>query len=472
MKLFPLEFSLRLRLAMMFAAASSAMLGGIGVYLADSLYRSMIARDVEEMAGKVELVRNVIAKAATPESLKRDSHLLDQALVGHPHLHLSVESLGGVVYASSPLQIPAELRGNVFRHDQVPWRVERWTSPQGATYHFVMAEYRDRAGANRATITVAADFSEEMETLRTFRRNVIAGGAVGIVLSAILGWFIAGRGLAPLRSMADAVRQITVSRLDQRIDLAHVLAELRELAGSFNQMLAHLEEAFRRLSDFSSDLAHEMRTPVNTLLVQSQVALSKSRSPETYREILESGVEELERLSAMISDMLFLAQAEDARAALKKEPIELAPEFERIAEFYGLAAEERGISVESAGNAIVMADRLMLERALGNLLSNALRHAAPDSVVRLTAESSAGQVVVGVRNTGDRIPPDELGRVFDRFYRADKSRQRASGGTGLGLAIVQSIMELHGGTVRVESSEERGTVFSLLFPVAATARSR
>ena len=214
-----------------------------------------------------------------------------------------------------------------------------------------------------------------------------------------------------------------------------------------------------------------MRTPVNTLLVQSQVALSKSRSPETYREVLESGVEELERLSAMISDMLFLAKTENAEAALKKEPVELAREFKRIAEYYGLLAEEQGIAIECTGNAVVMADRLMLERALGNLLSNALRHAPPESVVRLTAEGSAGQVVVSVHNTGDRIPADELGRVFDRFYRADKSRQRASGGTGLGLAIVRSIMELHGGAVRVESSEERGTVFSLLFPAAATLPS-
>jgi len=220
--------------------------------------------------------------------------------------------------------------------------------------------------------------------------------------------------------------------------------------------LARLEDSFRRLSDFSSDIAHELRTPVSNLMTQTQVALAREGdgSREQFREILYSNLEEFERMAQMIGDMLFLAQADNGLLKPGRDVIDLSVEVRALFDYFDAWAEERGVTLAMEGTAPPLAgDRLMLRRALSNLLANAIRHTSEGNAVWVRLASDAGAIRVCVENPGADIPPEHLPRLFDRFYRVDAARQRSSEGAGLGLAIVKSIVLAHGGNVQVSSAQ-------------------
>ena len=242
-------------------------------------------------------------------------------------------------------------------------------------------------------------------------------------------------------------------------------AELRALVRAFNQMLARLEDSFRRLSEFSSDLAHELRTPIQNLLMQTQVTLSREHEPAEYRATFQSNLEELERLSRIASDMLFLARADNRLVAPKRESVELHKEVERLLGFYEAYASERGVRLTHSGAATIAGDRLMLQRALSNLLSNAIRFTPAGREIAVGIAQRAGSAEISVTNPGPEIAPAQLSRIFDRLYRADPSRREGdSEHAGLGLAIAKSIVEMHGGHIRAESSAGV-TRFQLTLPL-------
>jgi len=231
-------------------------------------------------------------------------------------------------------------------------------------------------------------------------------------------------------------------------------------------MLARLEGSFRRLSDFSSDLAHELRTPISNLMTETQVAISKARSSDQYREVLYSNLEEYERLARMIADMLFLAKADNGLIVPSSEMVDMAMEVRELFGFYEAFAEEQGVSLVLAGGGVVRGDRLMIRRALSNLLSNAIRHTPHDGSVKVLIDPrKSGEIHLSVENPGEDIEPEHLPRLFDRFYRVDRSRQKASEGAGLGLAITKSIVEAHKGTIQVFSSNG-STRFAITIPAA------
>ena len=242
--------------------------------------------------------------------------------------------------------------------------------------------------------------------------------------------------------------------------------ELIDLATAFNDMLARLEGSFRRLSDFSSDLAHELRTPVSNLMTQTQVALSQARSADKYREVLYSNLEEYDRLARMIADMLFLAKADNGLIVPSSEMVDLAAETHGLFDFYGALAEEQGVGLALSGAGVIRGDRLMIRRALSNLLSNAIRHTPRDASVTVHIERrDSSEIRLTVQNPGENIEPEHLPRLFDRFYRVDPSRHKASEGAGLGLAITKSIAEAHQGTIQAYSSNG-STRFAITFPAA------
>ena len=243
----------------------------------------------------------------------------------------------------------------------------------------------------------------------------------------MLGWFVVRRGLLPLLAIKRQAAEITANRLHTRLPVEAIPRELADLADTLNGMLSRLEESFQRLSDFSSDLAHELRTPVSNLLTQTQVTLSKARSAEDYRDILASNAEEFERLSRTISDMLFLAKADNNQIIPNREAIDLAEEIGDLLEYYDVLAEEKSIDLSFSGAGQILGDRLMLRRAISNLLSNALRHTPNDGVVTVQIEErDDGLTHIAVENTGNEIPAEHLPRLFDRFYRVDSSRLRIS----------------------------------------------
>ncbi|ENO83510.1 heavy metal sensor histidine kinase, partial [Thauera linaloolentis] len=291
-----------------------------------------------------------------------------------------------------------------------------------------------------------------------------------------LGWLAAHRGLAPLRRMTAAARKLSADGLSLRLDEAGAPAEVREFADAFNGMLARLEASFTRLSDFSADIAHELRTPVSNLMTQTEVALSRARSSDEYREVLASNLEEFERIARMVGDMLFLAQAENGRLPRPVETVQLDDEAHALVEFYEALAEDRRVGIVLEGRARTTGDRLMLRRALSNLLSNALRHTPAGGTISIAIHDvdedrdgqAHGKVELSVSNPGEPIAPDQLQRIFDRFHRAGGTRASQGEGAGLGLAITRSIVLAHGGDIRAASADGM-TRFVITLPRAADA---
>jgi two-component system heavy metal sensor histidine kinase CusS len=284
---------------------------------------------------------------------------------------------------------------------------------------------------------------------------------------ALLGFAVARRGLAPLGRVTAAAGGISPSQLDQRLDIAKAPAEIADLARAFNHMLDRLQDGYERLSQFSADLAHDLRTPISNLMVQSQVVLARPRSVEEYQVLLASNIEEYERLARMAESMLFLARADNAQIALRREHLDMERELRRIAEYFEGVAEEAGVTLAVDAAGTLNADPVLLNRALSNLIANAIRYTPRGAVIRVSARPRPdGGYTIQVVNPGAGIAPEHLSRLFDRFYRADSARAGSEAASGLGLAIVKAVMGLHGGTVHVESGKNQETLFELRFAPA------
>jgi two-component system, OmpR family, heavy metal sensor histidine kinase CusS len=316
------------------------------------------------------------------------------------------------------------------------------------------------------TIQMAFDIGPDEAILRKFRKKLLAVLGFALLACALGGYWIAKRGIRPVRKMAGTAARISPSTLNERLERSGLPSELSDLAATFNGMLDRLEDSFVRLSRFSSDIAHELRTPLQNLRGEAEVVLSKEREPGEYREILGSALEEYQRLSNLIDRLLFLARAENPQTQIQREELDLKKELGLLQDFYGLSAGESGIAlrVEAPEGLRADLDRSLFQRAVGNLVENALKHTPAGGTVLLKTSNGDGKVRVEISDTGKGIPPDQVSRVFDRFYRVDPSRSPSSGGAGLGLSIVKSIMDLHAGTVEIRSEPSKGTTVTLLFP--------
>jgi two-component system heavy metal sensor histidine kinase CusS len=310
------------------------------------------------------------------------------------------------------------------------------------------------------------DIMHHLAYMQSFVQTLWLFVAIAAAFSGLLGWAAVRRGLQPLRAMRDQAQVVTAQQLNRRVKVDSVPVELEELAQSLNDMLARLEEAFERLSDFSSDIAHELRTPVSNLMTETQVSLTRMRSADEYRSVLESNAEELDHMTRMISDMLLLAKSENSLTASSCTLITLAQEIKALFDYYDAVAEDKGLRLILEGDAIVNADRSMLRRAIGNVMSNAIRHSAPNASINVCISQGTDWVSMRIENTGDFIPEEYLERIFDRFFRVDTARQRRDG-TGLGLAIAKSIVSAHGGSISAASSTTI-TAFTIKLPRVST----
>ncbi len=326
-------------------------------------------------------------------------------------------------------------------------------------------------GSRTDTIQIAIDVSPGDELLARYRLWFWGILSITLVILPLAGYQIARRGIRPVEEVAATARRISSTNLRERIHPEGYPFELASLAATFNSMLDRLEESFERVSRFSADIAHDLRTPVNNIRGEAEVALVRARSIDEYRDVLESNLEEAVRLSSLISDLLFLARAESPLAHLNRELVDVGDLLRGVSEYYEASAADGGISLTTeAAPVSAELDRTLLQRAVGNLVSNAVMYTPPGGSVMLAAQAENGAVRIDVVDTGAGIPPDALPKVFDRFFRVDSSRSQALGGTGLGLAIVQSIMLLHGGKVEIQSRLGQGTRVSLYVPTNVDER--
>ena len=458
--------SLTLRLTLLFAGASTVVLLLLGALIARAVEQHFEEQDLAVLGGKLELARHALEKVRSAQQMNAIAQLLDDALVGHQGLAVVVRAPDGeILFATRGAEFPQAL---LARESEVSSPLV-WTGAQGTPLRGIVARVRTGlADAAPAIVAVATDISHHQQFMRSFRVTLWSFVVLAALLSGFLGWVAVRRGLSPLRAIRREAETVTAQRLDARLAPAAVPAELADLIDTLNAMLARLEASFARLSDFSSDLAHELRTPVSNLLTQTQVTLARSRTSEEYREVLASNVDEFERLSRMIADMLFIAKADEGQIVPTREALALDRVADELIEYFRLVADDQGVLLTRTGGGRIVGDTLMIRRAISNLLSNALRHTARGGRIEIAIDSlSDGRVRVAVSNSGETIPASQLPRLFDRFYRADPARSGEGTHTGLGLAIVKSIVEAHGGDVVVESAAGT-TSFILRLPCGET----
>jgi two-component system heavy metal sensor histidine kinase CusS len=348
-----------------------------------------------------------------------------------------------------------------------------WTTPTGTRVRLIRGKIplRGAGEASELQVVLAIETRPTRELRERNRQTLAAALWAAAALASLFGVWIAHRIVVSVRRLGATASRIGSTALGERLRIEETPTELVESAVAFNQMLDRLQSSIERLSDFSSELAHDLRTPIGNLLGEAEVVLSRPRSADEYRAALESAVEEYERLSRMISNMLFLARADNETATLAPEWVDVGGMLRRVTGYFALLAEEHGcglsIQMDSSNGSQprVWADESLLLRALSNLVANALRYADPGSevCVRLATHPD-GDCELHVANEGSPIPAEHHSRIFDRFYRVEPSRHGSASGSGLGLAIVRSIMGLHGGRVSLRSEAGEATVFTLHFP--------
>jgi len=464
-------WTLAFRVSALFALISCLVVTGLGLYLYNSARASLEVRADYTLIGRVEHFRNLLHDLYNVEQMEQRPALFESMLGNEqdvrifrrqgeaPFINMNPDKLTPPAMTPQAIGVPlsiADLRDGM-RADGV--RV-RWVS--------ALAE----VGNHKDTVEIIAAYvmTQESRMMRVYLWRVIAAVALTVLLTAVLGFFVLRRDLMPLTRMSRRAAEITPTNLSTRLREEDAPAELRQLAGALNAMLDRLENGYEHLSQFSADLAHEIRTPVNILMGQTQVTLGQRRNIDEYEQLLESNLEELARLSRIIENILFLAHADHAGLVVERSSIDLSAELQRIADYFeGVAAErDMRFTVNVTASAVCHANLIMLRRAVSNLVVNAVRYGEAGSTITIEAAAvhvhvNADAVVIAVANRGAAMSRQQMERMFDRFYRGDKSRSEYTESNGLGLAIVKAIMNLHNGSAEVACDAEGVIRFSLRF---------
>ncbi|WP_339433371.1 MULTISPECIES: heavy metal sensor histidine kinase [unclassified Pseudomonas] len=434
------RLSLSSRLALLFAACTAVVSLCAGVLFNHASEAHFVELDQQLLDGKLIGLRRALQDVQPGQ---REARLTDE-LSRQADLSLRINGSDGQHWYDSSTQIPKQLPSHLglstIRNDGTDYRV--LNAPL----------YPDNTDSPQLTLLL--DITHHQHFLQRMQHLIWLTVGLSALATALLGAWAARSGLRPLRQMSAVARGISAQSLNARLPEAQMPPELAEMAHSFNAMLARLDDSFQRLSAFSADIAHELRTPLSNLLTHTQVTLTRPRPIEDYREALHSNLEELQWMAQLVNDMLYLAKADHGLLMPKRQPLELAEEADALLEFFAPLAEDAGVQLSREGNARIEGDRSMLRRALSNLLDNALRFTPAEGHVRLTILDKTNVVRVSVENSGEEVSAELLPRLFDRFYRTDPARQEGSSEhAGLGLAITQSIVRAHGGQIHCESDQ-------------------
>lgn len=462
------RLSIALRLALLFSAVAVIILVVIGAYLYRTLASQMLLRDDTDLLNKAAVLRHLLSGEPSAATLQAAPGRVLSMVYGEG-ISLRIQDAQGSPLAHSgqspraPGTLPAV---PLARPPRVTDIHELPTETGRARSLTLMAATADGAPLQ---VSIARERSERLLVLRRYVGDLVGALMAGAAIMALLAFAIVRHGLRPLQQVTAQTDEISAHRLNQRLPVETVPVELQGLSVAFNAMLDRIEEGVQRLAVFGADLAHDMRTPLNTLMVETQVALSRSRSVEEYQSLMASNLEEYERLARMIENTLFLARAENAQLKLERRSLDTRSELSRIRDYFEGLADESGVSLtlDSHGATVaVQAEPMLFQRAVGNLLSNAIAHTAKGGTVSILATSQDTSTVVSVSNTGAGVPADQIERIFDRYYRGDQARSVDGASAGLGLAIVRAIMLLHEGQVIVDCTQAGWTTFTLHFPNA------
>ncbi|MGB6104937.1 MAG: heavy metal sensor histidine kinase [Pusillimonas sp.] len=423
--------SLRGRLSRGLAIQTTLGLGIVcaAVYIVISWTLSF--RQDEVLMQKKTAILHLLKEGRWAHDLEGVRHLLNDFLAGHDELSLRVVDGNG----------------------QVIFEDQRRAPPPGDATKRVDFEVSvpDFAGGE-AKATLLLDTKIDDDLLSQLAWTLVCAALLGAITVAAGGVWLVGLGLAPLNQLVEQTRQVSALRLDRRLDGSGQADELQPLIAQFNALLSELSVAYKQMESFNADVAHELNTPLATLISSCELALRRPRGPEELCEILSSNLEDLHRMAGIVGDMLFLSNAERGVAARKVPQGSLSILAQEVIEFHDAALLEAGVSAIVQGDASASIDAPLIRRALSNLLGNATRYGRKGSTIIVQIRALAGGIIeMAVQNEGPEIGADHLPRLFDRFYRADPARSDADRNHGLGLSIVAGIARMHDGETFVES---------------------
>jgi two-component system, OmpR family, heavy metal sensor histidine kinase CusS len=465
--------SIAWQLILLFTVATSLLLAcGLGVFYA-IVIRHAFAEDNAVLADKVAALRADLQETG-PDVFAEE--LKSRRAGEHTAYWIRMLDPQGRTYAETP-GMDRSLPPEIFPPPPASAKASADTQKSASTVGslksyrrgpklFSLVTVNEESASQPYTLQVAQDRSSDELVERNFAVLFITVLCGSVLASAFIAVIVTKRGLRPLREMTQSVARIGPTHLKERVSAANWPRELQPLAVAFDHMLKRLDDSFTRLSQFSADLAHELRTPIANMIGEAQVALTRDRAAAEYRETIESTVGECERLSRIVDNLLFVARVDAAREPIARKRFDARAAVEKIAAFYQTVAEDHHVTITCSGEGDIYADPDLFERVLGNLLDNALRFTPENGSIQIALSERDSDFEVAVSDTGRGINPEHLPRVFDRFYRADSSR--GSDGAGLGLALVKSIVDLHSGFAKIESEIGRGTTVTLSFPNSDT----
>lgn len=467
------DWSISRRLTVFYVATTAVLLVLAAAYLYWSQVNNLAREDNDFLVNKIQDCRRVLQEHPNDKALLVNEVQVEAAASLIKYYVCLLDKDGRVVLETTGMSdlLPVASFPEAAGIGDLPPRGTVWKSPKGQAFLLMAAEVPGMPGGTHTRILhIAMDVSAEEALVAGYRHKLLAVVVLGCIFSWFAGALLTRRGLQPLNAITRATERVTANQLHDRIAPTGWPIELAALARSFDGMLERLENSFNRLSQFSADLAHELRTPINNLRGEAGVALSQARTAEDYRRTLESSLEEYARLTRLIENMLFLARADSPSIDITRTPCDTRKAIEAVRDFYEALADDRGVQVCCEGQGTVNADPVLFRQAVSNLLSNALNYTPRGGRVLIRSQAPDGRgLEVRVSDTGCGIAPEHLPRIFDRLYRVDPSRSQHPNGAGLGLAIVKSIMTLHGGSVEAKSEVGQGTTFTLVFPVAKTS---
>ena len=457
--------SLAVRIALSFAVIVCAVVGMVGAALYHATNRALSTRADYQLIARVEHFRSLLHDLYTITEIEARPRLFE-TMLGDSQDVIIFRRPGSTPFIDvnpEHMVLPPLSVVPVARRVGLDALYEG-KRPDGVRMRWVAAQARIGNSGEVVEIIAAHVMTQEARVLSVYLMRVWITVLCAVLLTLALAYWVTSRGLMPLRLMAGKAAEISPNRMSTRLEVARAPAELQGLAASFNAMLDRLEHGYARLLQFSADLAHEVRTPIGVLIGETQVALAHERSAPEYRGVLESNLEELERLARIARNILFLAQADHGQKHIDRERIDIRRELDAVAEYFEGIADERGITFEVEAGGELVANAIMCRRAISNVVVNAVRYAQAGTVVRMRGHEDADGACIVIGNRGPRIARDELARLFDRFYRGDAARSESTESSGLGLSIVQAIMRLHDGRVSAQCTPDGWVEFTLRFP--------
>ena len=462
------RFSIGVRLTLWYLAifALGEIIFGAGMWFI--LRNNVLDMVDDDLESQVEDLKSFLATQKNDASLvKLQQDFAEKYAIEHSGDYLAVYTAdGSMLYRSAFLEAHPSV---VLPPHQITRTISRSRRIDKRPFRFLF-ENLDVNGRTY-TVEVGIPADDAFETLELFRFYLLLFAPLLLLLAAGLGYWMSRRALAPVDALVRTAREVSGTNLNSRLQKLRTGDELQRLSDTLNEMLDRIETAFLRVTEFTADASHELRTPVSLIRTEAELALRRSRKEEEYRESLRHILLEAERTTALIEQLLAVARSDSGRESVNLQPLNLSQILRDVAEGWRQVALMRDVNLTAEigdQNAFVRGDETLIRRLAEILLDNAFKYTPSPGSVRLRLEQTGNKAVLVVCDSGLGIAPEEQNKIFERFYRVDKARSRAQGGAGLGLSIAQWIVAQHGGSIRVESNMGAGAEFRVELPKIAT----